>query len=411
MACTEIVCGTGGFSGPKPGDPDNNSVLSAKSAFGGIDLTWTYPLVNPFAVSHINIFRGVSDNPDLAIRRNIASSSFYFDKIPANEIREYFYWIQIVSTNGTYGDWIGPVSATPKKTIDELLDQLSGQINESVLSDSLKDKFGELTLLKTDLDAEINSRLVGNAAMADALSAVQSETAQALLYFHEEMTQRTSVDEALFNSVNTLAVGLKDNAAAIQNESLARATDMSAVATQISTVQAQMGEQIAGVEVAMGAAIQDLEQTTDAIGALYTAKVKANGLVGGFGVYNDGTEVQAGFDVDTFWVGRTQENKRKPFIVSNGAVFIDQAAIQDASIETAKIADASITDAKIDSLDANKIKTGQLTADRIDATDLVAQHININSQTTGARLVMTDNVIKVYDENGVLRVRIGNLAA
>ena len=100
-----------------------------------------------------------------------------------------------------------------------------------------------------------------------------------------------------------------------------------------------------------------------------------------------------------------------PELVEQWDGFDAQAAIQDASIGTAKIADASITDAKIDSLDANKIKTGQLTADRIDATDLVAQHININSQTTGARLVMTDNVIKVYDENGVLRVRIGNLAA
>ena len=271
--------------------------------------------------------------------------------------------------------------------------------------------FGEMALLKTDLDAEINSRMVGNAAMADALSAVQSETAQALLYFHEEMTQRTAVDEALFSSVNTLAVGLGDNTAAIQNEALARATDMSAVAVQISSVQANLGEQVTGVEVAMGAAIQDLEQTTDALGALYTAKVKANGLVGGFGVFNDGTEVQAGFDVDTFWVGRTQANKRKPFIVSNDTVFIDQAAIQDASIGTAKIADASITNAKIDSLDATKITTGQLTADRIDASDLVAQHIDINSQTTGARLVMTDSVIKVYDANGVLRVRIGDLSA
>ena len=87
MACTEIVCGTGGFSGPKPGDPDNNAVLSATSAYGGIDLNWTYPLVNPFAVSHVNIFRGLTSNPDLAVRRNITTGTFYFDKIPSDEIQ------------------------------------------------------------------------------------------------------------------------------------------------------------------------------------------------------------------------------------------------------------------------------------------------------------------------------------
>jgi hypothetical protein len=69
------------------------------------------------------------------------------------------------------------------------------------------------------------------------------------------------------------------------------------------------------------------------IGALYTVKVNtvtSDGvaLVGGFGIYNDGSTVQAGFDVDEFWVGNTQANKRKPFIISGGVTYIDEAAIE-----------------------------------------------------------------------------------
>lgn len=327
MACTDVVCGTGGWSGPKPGDPDNTSILLVTPAFGGNDVTWTLPLTNSHAVSHVNIFRANSNNPDLAIRRAAATGDFYFDKIPSDELWEYFYWIQIVSINGTYGEMIGPVSAIPKPAISEVIAQLAGKINESVLSDTLRSKLGEISLLQTSLNDEINARLTGNEALAEALSAVQSETAQALTFLSEEITQRTAANEALLNSVNVLAVGLGENTAAIANEALARATDISAFAGQISTVQATLDNKIVGVETTMGAAIHDLEQTADALGALYTVKLTADGLVGGFGVFNDGTEVQAAFDVDRFSIGRSQGGALKPFVVDGNQVFLSNTVV------------------------------------------------------------------------------------
>jgi hypothetical protein len=51
-------------------------------------------------------------------------------------------------------------------------------------------------------------------------------------------------------------------------------------------------------------------------------------LIGGFGVYNDGSTIQAGFDVDEFWVGKTQANKCYPFIISGGVTYIKEAAIE-----------------------------------------------------------------------------------
>lgn len=433
MACTDgscststgITCGTGGWNGPKPGDPDNNSVLSATPAFGGIDVTWTYPATNPYAVSHINVYRSNSSNPDLAVRRGIVTGTYYYDKIPSSEIMEYFYWIQIVSTNGTYGEWIGPVSSVPKESISEVIQELTGRINEGVLAESLRTKIGEINLLKTSLNDEINSRLTGNAAIADALSAVQSETAQAITYINQEITQRTTADEALLNSVNVLAVGVGDNTAAIANESLARATDMSAVATQISTVQTTLNNQIVGVETTMGAAIQDLEQTTDALGALYTVKLNANGLAGGFGVYNDGSTVQAGFDVDTFWIGRSDTDQLKPFVIDGNQVFLSNTVVP--TIESTnyvpgvsgwkirKEGPAEFQDVIIrgtgsfgGSLNA---ATGTFAGSLSAATGTFSGSLNVRSATTGARLEILNDVIKVYDANGNIRVKIGNLNA
>ena len=58
-SCTTGTCGVGGWGGPLPGDPDNNSVLTATPAFGGIDVSWSYPGTNPQAVAHTVLYRGV----------------------------------------------------------------------------------------------------------------------------------------------------------------------------------------------------------------------------------------------------------------------------------------------------------------------------------------------------------------
>ena len=69
------------------------------------------------------------------------------------------------------------------------------------------------------------------------------------------------------------------------------------------------------------------------MGALYTVKLNVNGLIGGYGMYNDGSTVEAGFDVDTFWVGRTNANGIKPFIITDNKVYINSAFISKLSAD------------------------------------------------------------------------------
>jgi hypothetical protein len=405
MTCIDTVCGTGGFTGPKPGDPDNNSTLSAVSAFGGIDVSWTYPATNPAAVAHVLLYRNSSNNFAGAIQLAVVSGSFFYDKMTTGTT--YYYWIQIVSVNGTVGDTIGPASATARPLVGDLLTTLNGQIDYGVLATALRADIDSVSIFGGRLSTEISSRSQGEAYLAAALAAAQSTGDQTLALVHSQNSTQTSRSDALATQMNLVAAAVGQNTSAIISEQTARSSSVGALTTQLNSVAATSAQNTAAIvteqsartsavgslttqlnsvaatstgNVASIAAEQSARATADtaladsivttrstlegntaavqtalqtnintvdgkvsSIGALYTAKVNVNGLVGGFGVYNDGSSVEAGFDVDTFWVGRTNSDKRKPFIISGGVTYIDSATIRDADIGTLKIAGEAVT--------------------------------------------------------------------
>ena len=405
MSCDDLVCGTGGWSGPLPGDPSNNAVLSATPAYGGIDINWTFPTTNPEAVLHTRLYRGTTDNFDWSIQRAIASGDNFYDRIPSNEIRRYYYWIRIISINGTYGDPIGPVSAIPNKMIDEMIAELSGQIDAGYLAQSLRGELGKIDLLRLGLDKETADRLINNQTMAEALSAVQTETGEAMTYIQQGITQLRDADQALLTTTNALAVGLDKAAAGLVQEAALRATQDSALSTQITTAKAQLGSDLASVKTEMTTGITSLNGKVNNIGALWTAKVDVNGMVGGFGVYNNGQFVEAGFDVDRFWVGKSS-SKIKPFIIDNGVTYINSAAIQDGAITNAKIGNT------IQSINYTQGSAGW----KLDKTGTIELNqaifrgtVDTKSAASGARMEITNSSIRVYDSNGTLQVSIGKL--
>jgi len=387
------VCGTGGGNFPKPGDPDSNVILKATPAFGGIDVEWTYPAVNPHAVAHTILYRSTSDDVNSAVRHAIVSGNFFYDKTTTATLIRYYYWIQIVSVNGTYSEMIGPATAVARPTIEQLIEILTGQIDAGVLAQSLKTEIAKIQLNKLGIDQEMIERAKNDDALGVAFNEVSahSDTTRALL--QQEVLARTSANEAFVTTVNTLYATLGDELekalAAVQVETDARVDSDNALSRQITTAQSQLGDNIASVQTNLQTTITKVGDRVTEIGALWNAKVDVNGLIGGFGVYNDGKTVEAGFDVDRFWVGRTT-NKRKPFIIENNEVFMDEAAInkltfsklrdesgsfvvkdgkvqakylvvetasiKDAAITSAKIQDASITTAKIQDLSVDTLK-------------------------------------------------------
>ena len=310
MPCESGVCGTGSWVGPKPGDPDNNSVLSATPAFGGIDVSWTYPELNPAAVAHTILYRGLTADFIGAVQHQIVSGGFFYDKVDTG--LTYYYWITIVSVNGTVGAPIGPASATARPLIADLIEQLTGMIDNGVLAQSLKTKLAEISTLNTNLLDEIFDRETGNTSLASALADVDAGVAAAMTFVTEEVNTRVTNEAAIAESINLVAVTLGD--------------DIAAVSTALTA---------------------DIDAVTGIVDAMYTAKVTVNGLVGGFGIHNDGDSVDAGFDVDTFWVGRTAANKRKPFIIVGSETFIDEAVINKLTFSKLRAADGSFIVSKM----------------------------------------------------------------
>lgn len=334
------TCGTGVWSGPLPGDPDTNAILTATPAFGGIDVTWTAAITNAHAVAHTYLYRSTTPDFATSVRIALVGGTHFYDKLEKQ--LTYYYWIQVVSINGTVGQVIGPASAVPRLSIDATIEQLTGRIDSGVLAQSLKQDIDKISLIDGDLFQEIQDRIAANELLGAAIQMAQTDASQAVSLLNEEIIQRTTAYNVLLQTLNTMAGQVNENKAAIETETTLRISKDEALAQQITNVQSATGDNLAAVQTTLQTNIDTVNGKVTDIGALYTAKVKVNGLIGGFGVYNDGTEVQAGFDVDTFWVGRTNANKRKPFIIQDDKVFIDNVFIKDGSITSAKIGNAEI---------------------------------------------------------------------
>ena len=328
-----ISCGTGGWTPPTThiirdplADPNNDSVLSATPVFGGIDITWTLPSLNPQAVAYAVLYRGYTDEFNLAVPYQTVAGGHFYDKVEFTGI-EYFYWIKLVSVNGTAFSEIGPASAYPRALIPEVIAALSGQITHSVLAAALQASINRIPGLGADLLAEVQNRIASHDALGDAIQYANDAVDASFTLIHDEQTARVTANTALVQSLELTAAQVNTNAAAIQIEQNLNVDRYHALANTVTNTEVILGTEYATTEQKIGAYINAVGNTITDIGALYTAKVGVNGLIGGFGIYNDGTEVAAGFDVDTFWIGRTATDKIIPFIVQDEEVFINKAVI------------------------------------------------------------------------------------
>ena len=227
-----------------------------------------------------------------------------------------------------------------------------------------------ITGLRIDLGV-----VAGDSYEIDWIAVGRTEPRSYTALITTEATTRATQDVLLAGQITTAQTAQTNALATAQNalQTQITATDdnLAVLSSQIDTVQATAGDELAAVQTILQSKIDTTNGKVTAIGARYTTQVQANGLIGGFGVYNDGTSVEAGFDVDTFWIGRTAANKRKPFIVANDVVYIDSAAIVSASITNAHIANLSAAKLNVGLLSMDRLDAGAITADKITSNGLI----------------------------------------
>lgn len=412
-------CGTGSWTGPKPGDPDlNNIFLQAAGTFGGIELKWTWPGINPGAVAFTIVWRSLQNDFDTAYKIANAQGDYYLDRIDTTlDLKtKYYYWIQIVSIHETVGDVIGPASATAMPLIGQMMDMLSAKIDAGWLATTLRTEIDQIGLNKLGITQEEIRRAENDLGLAVRIEELAAMTEEGRSVLQEEIRLRVDADGALVQTVNTMYSEFGDTIAAIQFENTTFAGELEAMAESLQTVQVTLDGNTASGQVGLISQIETINGKVTTIGAGWTARVDVNGLVGGFGVYNDGRTVEAGFNVNTFWVGTSGDNKRKPFIIHNGITYIDDAAIRQLTFEKLRSEDGKLA-FKDGKLQAEFIAVDQLSVNAIQSDNFLSGvrgwafrpdgTFELNGNQSGGRMIITPSLIRIFDTNGVMRVRMG----
>ncbi|MDV5390726.1 phage tail protein [Shewanella xiamenensis] len=206
--------------------------------------------------------------------------------------------------------------------------------------------------------------------------------------------------QAAADAANTKAT---QNAAAIQTEQTARANADSALATQITTVQATANNASAAVQQT-STALADLDGKLQAMYSIkvgVTADGKYYGAGMAIGVENTptGMQPQVVFTADRFAIINQVTGTSTittPFAVQGGQVFINSALIGD----------GTITNAKIGSYIQSTNYVAQTTGWKLDKAGV----FEINGSTAGqGRMQISNNRIDVYDNSGNLVCRMGKL--
>ena len=194
---------------------------------------------------------------------------------------------------------------------------------------------------------------------------------------------------------STALTALTTRVEATEDDITAQATDITTLESEIDTVDDEV-DLLALAEEALETrvtATENLDGTTDLAGlARWTVKTAVGDITGGIGLYNDGTTTELIIQanrvavVPSGWTGG-DDDKRIPFAVIDGTVYLDVAAIQDAAITSAAIADAAITSAKIAdaAIVAAKIADAIITAAMIVDATITSAKI-VDATITGAKI-------------------------
>ena len=240
----------------------------------------------------------------------------------------------------------------------------------------------------------------GEGDLADALQGYNASAS-----FAQEVKTRASQNAAMVQRQTELTAEVGEVSGSVTELESVVVTDREATSQAIQQVRAEIGETSAAVQV-----VSQAQADTDGkFSTMYSVKMQVNAdgqlVAAGFGLGIEQDEegvLQSQFLVsaDRFAIVSTLAGGQvfTPFTVDNGQVFMRSAFIQDGSITMLKIGQALQSDNYVAGVQGWRLDK--------------AGNLEFNGPAPGGgRLTMTNRAIKVYDENGVKRVQLGDLTA
>jgi hypothetical protein len=215
---------------------------------------------------------------------------------------------------------------------------------------------------------------------------------------------RSSENMATARTLKTVSAAVGENSAAVSDLRQVVVTDKAATAEAITQVNVKVGENTAAIQETSTA----YADTSGKLSTMWSVKMQVTAdrqyvVAGvGLGIENTGAGLQSQFLVaaDRFAIVNTIAGGAisVPFAVEGGQVFINTLLVKDGSIGNAKIGSF---------IQSDNYAAGTM-GWRLDK----AGNLEFNGPAPGGgRLTMTNRAIKVYDQNGIKRVQLGDLDA
>ncbi|EOM2860444.1 phage tail protein [Escherichia coli] len=258
--------------------------------------------------------------------------------------------------------------------------------------------------IEGDISAAISEEKIARAtadeSLAQQITTLKSQTGKDIkAAVAEETKARTDADSALASSITNLqAQTSKDINAAITSEATVRTNADNALSGRIDTLKASVDGNTATIQE-QATAIAD---TNKKVSTAWTLKMETSTsggqkYVAGIALGIDTTGLsQFLVQADRFGLVNSVNGKiTTPFVIENSIAYMNGAYIKDGTITNAKVGDLQSTNFVSGRSGWRFGKNGTL-------------EINGNSGGNG-RLVINGQRIDVYDDNNVLRVRIGRL--
>lgn len=270
----------------------------------------------------------------------------------------------------------------------ELDDKAStGQLTQ-VKSDikNVDDKVAAQTVRIDGVFAQLNPPLIGSES-----DLIGNEGGYAGVW--SEQSARIEGDLAQSKRTDQVSAQLNDSNALFQQQINANASAISSTIKVTETLQTKVGEN--------SASIQNVSESVDGIYAQQFTKFDVNGHVSGHGSMNDGTTSTFIFNYDAIQFGTpvgVDGVEPKPLMtLQNTPVTLPNGTVIPRGLY--------VDNGSFGYINANRIWAENLsviTANLGTFTSLADQ-----SKPNGARTVISGEKIEVYDENNVMRVRIG----
>ncbi|OLF40777.1 host specificity protein J [Psychrobacter sp. Rd 27.2] len=415
----------------KVGLPPKIVGLTATGVLFGMDLKWGFQAGSGDA-AYTEIQVGSAPNVNVATlgQYSYPTNTHTINGLQGNLAQSYR--ARLVDKLGFKSEWSAWVTGTTDANADKVMDLIQGQIDESSLSQSLTEKIGKIednelaisqeTQDRIDAIIDANTEIGKKANQADFINyqqdisdefGVQGERLDGIIadykprytdanrYTDASRSQQWTYWKTVAKDgyatnerITNLQSEVADSNAQLVKRIETEATATSALAREVTTLEATVGENTAS--------LQETKEVVDGIKGEYTLKLDVGNKVAGFGLVNNVGEPSA-FDIraDRFSisapVGKPNDvNGDSPFMVLTTPQNIDGVQVPaGVYMRHTYIAKESVGFSQID------------TASITSLSALSATIGHFKSAPTGARLEIKDSLLSVYDANNKLRVRLG----